>query len=92
VGWNISEEAESSNAAARTFALDRIALSSVQRVRLWRTTQQGSTELQSFGTTAVSEEAEVSDLDKAWWQDVKQKTPHELDGINRHNLLRVVIG
>jgi hypothetical protein len=42
--------------------------------------------------TAVSEEAEVADLDKAWWQDVKEETPNKLDRFNRHELLRVVIG
>jgi len=63
----MTEEAESSDAAARTFALDGIALLNAQRGRLWRDTQEGPAELQSFGTTAVSEEAEVADLDKAWW-------------------------
>jgi hypothetical protein len=40
----------------------------------------------------VSEEAEVADLDEAWWQNVKQETPDKLDCVYRHNLLIVAVG
>ncbi len=92
MGRNVSEEAESSDAAARTFTFDRMALSNAQRIWLCRGSQQSSAEFQTFRTTAVSEEAKVSDLDEAWWQDVKEETPNELDRFNRHELLRVVVG
>ena len=92
MGWNISEEAQRPDTAARTFAFDRMALSSAQQVRMYRDRQQRAADGQCFRTTAVSEEAEVTDFDKAWRQDVKQKTPNEFDRINRHNLLSVVVG
>ena len=34
----------------------------------------------------------MADLDEAGWQDMKQEPPDELDGIERHQLLLIVIG
>jgi hypothetical protein len=42
------------------------------------------TKLESGTPVAVGEEAEVANLDEAWWQDMEQEPPHELDGIERH--------
>jgi hypothetical protein len=54
--------------------------------------QQISAKFQTLRTTTVSQESEVADLDKAWWQHVKQETPDKLDGVNGHKLLGVVVG
>jgi hypothetical protein len=40
----------------------------------------------------VREETEVADFDEAGRQDMKQESPDELDGSERHQLLFVVIG
>jgi hypothetical protein len=40
----------------------------------------------------AAEETEVSDLDEAGWENVKQEAPNKLDGFYRHQLLCVAVG
>jgi hypothetical protein len=72
--------------------MDCVSLSNAQRIRIGRGLQQISAKFQPLRTTTVSQESEVADLDKAWWQHVKQETPDKLDGVNGHKLLGVVVG
>jgi hypothetical protein len=90
-GWDVSKETEGADAATGTLALDRIALPSGEWCRHGQGSQQTPAELETYATTAIGEEAEVTNLNEAGWQNMKEKAPNELNGLDGHNFLCVVI-
>ena len=80
---------QSADAAAGTSALGRSFAE--PRVEA-RRTEQFAGKLECGAPLWMCEEAEVADLDEAGRQHVEQKAADELDGVQRHELVLVVIG
>jgi hypothetical protein len=92
LGWDVSKETESAGTATGALALDRIALPRGQQSRHGQYSQQTPAELETCPATAIGEKAEVTNLDEAGWQNVKEKAPNEFDCFDRHELLCIVVG